>query len=172
MRRSRCVPLAFLIAASGILAACDETPVADPLVQPDYVGVESRGLLSLCAVAPSVKSTAVIGIMGGSINAGDVTMTVPPGAVLQATQFQVHVPSSPRAEVEIHANDQEHYQFLAPVVIAIGYSRCDTTSGSLTVWHIDPETKSLLENMGGVDDVLNQRVIFSTMHLSGYAIAN
>lgn len=169
MRRSRCVPLAFLMAASGVLTACDQAPVSDPLEQAEYV--ESRALLSLCELAPSTSATAVIGVLGGSISAGGVTMTVPPAAVLGNTEFRVHVPSSQYAEVEIHANGREHFQFLAPVIIAMDYSRC-SASGALTAWHIDPDTKSLLENMGGANDVLNERVIFSTMHLSGYAIAN
>ena len=170
MRRSRCVPLAFIVAASGVLAACEQVPVAEPMEQAEYVG--SSELLSLCTVAPSTSARAVIGVLGGSVSAGGVTMTLPPGAVLSNTEFRVHVPSSPYAEVEIRANGQQHFQFVAPVVIAMDYSRCNVSSGALTAWHIDPDTKSLLENMGGVNDVLNRRVMFSTMHLSGYAIAN
>lgn len=172
MCRSRYVPLALVIAASGLAAGCDQSRVADPLDQEDYVAVQSRALLSACTVAPSVKGSKVIGVLGGSVSAGGVTMTVPAGAVLQNTEFRVHVPSSTYAEAEIRANDQPHFQFLAPVVITMDYSRCDTPAGLLAVWHIDPETKSLLENMGGINDALNQRMTFSTMHLSGYAIAN
>lgn len=170
MRRSRYVPLAFLLAASGLLAGCE--PLAEPEEQPGYVRLESLGLLSLCEAAPSAKSSAVVGPSGGSVTAAGVTMTLPEGAVLEPTEFRLHVPSSTYVEVEIHANGQEHFQFHAPVVIAMDYSRCTASSGLLTAWHIDPDTKSLLENMGGVDDTVNQRVIFSTMHLSGYAIAN
>jgi hypothetical protein len=170
MRRSRCVPLALLIAASGVPLACDQAPIADPLEHAEYV--ESGGLLSACAVASSTSARAVIGVAGGSVRTGGVTMTVPAGAVQGSTEFRLHVPSSQYAEVQIHANGQEHFQFLAPVVITMDYSRCNAPSGVLTAWHIDPDTKALLENMGGVNDVVNQRVIFSTMHLSGYAIAN
>lgn len=169
MRRSRCVPLAFLLAAGGVQAGCD--PLAEP-IEPGYVQIESGGLLSLCQAAPSVKSSAIVGESGGSVSVAGVTMTLPAGAVLEPTEFRLHVPSSTHVEVEIHANGQEHFQFHAPVVISMDYSRCRVPSGSLTVWHIDPDTKSLLENMGGVNDTLNQRMIFSTMHLSGYAIAN
>jgi hypothetical protein len=172
MRRSRYVPLVAAIAASAVLAACDQARVADPVHETDYEGVELRGLLSACTVAPSAKATAIIDALGGSVSVAGVTLTLPAGAVDEATEFRVHVPSSTHAEVEIRANGQEHHQFLSPVVIAMDYSRCSTPSGELAVWHIDPQTKALLENMGGVNDVLNQRVIFSTMHLSGYAIAN
>lgn len=170
MRLSRCVPLALLFAASAVAAGCDQ--LAEPQDQPDYVQIGSQGLLSLCQLAPSVKTSGVVGPLGGSVTADGATLTLPAGAVLEPTEFRLHVPSSRYAEVEIHANGEEHFQFLAPVVISIDYSRCDLSSDALTAWHIDPDTKALLENMGGVNDVLNQRVTFSTMHLSGYAIAN
>ena len=169
MRRSRYVPLAFLVASCGVVGACERGPLADPI--DDYVGVEAPVLLSACTVAPADSASAIIGILGGSVSAGGVSMTVPPGAVLRSTDFRMHVPATPYAEVEIHADGRDHFQFLAPVVIAMSYSRCSAT-GPLTAWHIDPDTRSLLENMGGVNDVLNRRIIFSTMHLSGYAIAN
>ena len=167
MRVSRYVPLVLIAVAASLSAACDRAPV-----DPDYERIESVSLLSACAPAPSASASATIGLLGGSVSAGGVTMTIPAGAVLEATQFRVHVPSSSMAEVEIHAGGQEHYQFLLPVVISMDYSRCTTPSGLLAVWHIDPDTKALLENMGGVNDVLNRRIIFSTTHLSGYAIAN
>jgi hypothetical protein len=168
MFNSRCVPLAILIAA-GIVSAC-EAPVSDPLSE-DYVRIEA-GLLSVCEVAPAAQVQRVIGVLGGSLSVSGVHMTLPPGAVAGDTEFRLHVPSSRHAEVDIRANGQEHFQFLAPVVISMDYSRCGTPAGPLSAWHIDPDTKALLENMGGVDDTMNRRVVFSTMHLSGYAIAN
>ena len=171
MGRSRCVPLAFVAIAGMALAACDQAHVADPAGQ-DYVRIESGGLLAACQLNPAVEFTGSAGIAGGTLAGGGVSVTIPAGALLNATSFHVRIPSSPYAEVEIRANGQDHYQFMQPVVIAIEYSRCGTPTGDLTAWHIDPETKALLEDMGGVNDVLNRRVIFSTMHLSGYAIAN
>ena len=171
MTRSRCVPLAFVALASTVLAACDQAQVADPAGQ-DYVRIESGGLLSACQPNPAVEFTGSTGVLGGTLAAGGVTMAIPAGALLNSTSFHLRIPSSPHAEVEIHADGQEHYQFMQPVIIAIDYSGCGSPSGDLRVWHIDPVTKALLEDMGGVNDVANQRVIFSTMHLSGYAIAN
>ncbi|MGH7447013.1 MAG: hypothetical protein ACREK1_00130 [Longimicrobiales bacterium] len=167
MQLSRCVPLAVILAGT-VLGACNHAPVADP----DYVRVESDVLLAACELEPEKEFTGWAGLAGATLSGGGISLTVPEGALLQPTEFRIRIPSSPYAEVEIHANGQEHYQFLLPVVISIDYSQCDTTSGDLTAWQIDPETKALLENMGGVNDVLNQRVTFSTTHLSGYAIAN
>ena len=166
MQLSRYVPL--VVALGTLLTGCDRGTVADP----DFVAVESAGLLAACALEPERQFDGWIGVAGGTLKGNGVSMTIPPGALPAATHFRVRIPSSPYAEAEIHADGQEHYQFLQPVVIAIDYDRCGTPIGTLTAWHIDPDTHVLLENMGGVNDVINRRVSFSTMHLSGYAIAN
>lgn len=171
MSLSRCVPLTLIAATCAILAACDHTRVAEPAGE-DYVGLEASVLLAVCQLEPAVEFMGTAGLAGGTLTGAGVTMSIPAGALTKSTSFLVRIPSSPHAEVEIRANGQEHYQFAQPVVIAIDYDRCGTPSGELTAWHIDPVTKELLEEMGGVNDVVNQRVIFSTMHLSGYAIAN
>lgn len=169
MRRSRYVPLALLLSAA-VLTACDR-PAADPMVD-GYESVASGELLALCQVNPALEVTGSVGVLGGTLNGFGVSLVVPPGAVAGRTEFRLYTPSSPYAETEITANGREHFQFLLPVVISIAYDECGTPSGALGVWHIDPESKTLLEYMGGVNDVLNRRVVFSTMHLSGYAIAN
>jgi hypothetical protein len=77
-------------------------------------------------------------------------------------------------EIQIRANDEDHFYFKEPVVVTIDYSRCgrtDLVGRRLTAWYIDADTKALLENMGGVDDKLLQQITFSTSHFSGYAIA-
>ena len=42
----------------------------------------------------------------------------------------------------------------------------------LTAWHIDPVTHELLEPMVSIDNKLLHTVTFTTIHLSGYALAN
>lgn len=168
MGRSRYVPLALMTAAVFSLTACDRSPASDP----DYVAVDGAELLSACLVEPETEVSGTVGILGGVVSGGGVTLTLPAGAVLSPTQFDIRIPESPYAEAEIRANDQDHFRFLLPVVISISYARCGTPSGNLTAWHIDPDSRLFLENMGGVNDVLNRRITFSTMHLSGYAIAN
>jgi hypothetical protein len=165
------MPLILIAATCAVLAACDNAPFAEPAGE-EYVKLGAGELLAACQLEPAVEFMGSAGIAGGTLSGGGVTMSIPAGALTKSTSFLVRIPSSPYAEVEIRANGQDHYQFAQPVVIAIDYDRCGTPSGELTAWHIDLETKELLEEMGGVNDVVNQRVIFSTMHLSGYAIAN
>jgi hypothetical protein len=153
-----------------VLSACDR-PAADPMVE-GYEKVASGGLLALCEVNPASAVTGSVGVLGGTVTGSGVSIVLPAGAVSESTEFHLYTPSSPYAEVEITANGQEHFRFNVPVVISIDYDDCGAPTGTLGVWHIDPESKTLLEFMGGVNDVLNRRVVFSTMHLSGYAIAN
>lgn len=168
MARSRYVPLVLTVVSLAGPTACDRSPAAEPA----YVPVASRGLLSVCQVQPAVSFAGTAGAGGGVFGGHGVNVSIPSGALPGPTRFEVTIPSSVYAEVEIRANGQEHFQFQRPIVIAISYDRCGTPSGPLAAWHIDPDTKMLLEKMGGVNDVANRRILFSTMHLSGYAIAN
>ena len=76
--------------------------------------------------------------------------------------------------VDLRANGQEHWQFLAPLTVTIDYSRCNVglLDPPLTVWYVDPETGEMLEPMGGIDSRLTRTITFVTDHFSGYAIAN
>jgi hypothetical protein len=117
--------------------------------------------------------------VGGSVEVAGSSITIPAGAISAMTIFQVTVPAGRFVEVDVSPInvldtgpflfDQDH-----PATITIDYSRCTRNlSGTpLHVYHIDPLTKQLLEDMGGVDDKLAQRITFTTGHLSGYAIAD
>jgi hypothetical protein len=77
-------------------------------------------------------------------------------------------------EVDIRANNFTSFLFNSPISVSIDYSRCDpasTDGRALSVWHIDEQSKALLQNMGGVNDPVARKITFSTPHLSGYAIA-
>ena len=78
-------------------------------------------------------------------------------------------------QIDVKANDLQTFTFAQPITVTIDYSRCASgtlLSAPLTVWHIDPSTKELLEDMHGVDDKVTHRITFTTTHFSGYAVAN
>lgn len=164
MRGSKYVPLLLLVAAA---AACDR-----PAAAPEYEHAAGTGL-ALCAPAEERQYTFSLGSEGGTFAVPGALLVIPEGALARPTKFTVSIPGTGHAEVEIRANGQHSFNFQRPVTIGIDYGACGTPIvGDVTVWHIDPATKTFLEDMGGVNDVANERVIFSTMHLSGYAIAN
>jgi hypothetical protein len=109
------------------------------------------------------------------VNLGVTGITIPAGVLTVPTLFQVTVPASNYMEIDVSAVGFQSFLFQQPVTITIDYSRCnrnDINQETLHVYHIDPVTKQLLEDMGGVDDKLSRRITFTTSHLSGYAVAD
>lgn len=107
--------------------------------------------------------------------AGNTRVVIPADAVLAPTAFTLSVPSSKYVEIEVTAGGSEHFVFALPVTVTLDYGRCsrsDLDKASLSAWNIDPATKSLLEAMVSVDDKVTRTVTFSTIHFSGYAVAD
>lgn len=171
-----------MVAGGLVLAAlgCRETstgPRATPAL-PDMdsasAAVVTSAELLECPSDTTLTASGVIGPLGGTLQAGGTSLTLPPGAVLLPTPFTLTVPASRFVEVEIHAGDAEHFVFVIPATITISYARCPAelaAASQLRAWYIDSVTNALLEYMGGQDDKASHRLTFRTGHLSGYAIA-
>ncbi|HKO15875.1 MAG TPA: hypothetical protein VJU87_06530 [Gemmatimonadaceae bacterium] len=163
-------------AAAALLAAisCGEHR-ATGIEPPPAAANSSSPTLVECPTNQTQSNFALVGVMGGTVQVGGTSITIPGGALLSPTLITVTVPSGQYLEVDVQANQLTSFLFQKPVSITIDYSRCNRAnieSTPLTVWHIDPITKSLIENMGGTDDKASQSVTFTTGHLSGYAVAN
>lgn len=131
--------------------------------------------LLVCPVDTSTTVHTVIGSLGGLLSIGGTTVAIPAGALLGDTTVTLTLPAGQLMEVDLSVGDGQSIVFLKPVVVTIDYSRCgrnEQTALPLGVWNIDEHTKALLENMGGVDDKLTQQITFTTIHFSGYAVAN
>lgn len=126
---------------------------------------------------PSTQTSTTSGLLttlGGTLSLGGTSIRIPAGALTTATTITLTVPASQYMEIAVTANDLTSFVFQQSVSITIDYSRCSAAEASkspLSVWHIDPVTKQLLENMGGVDDKTTHQITFTTGHLSGYAVA-
>ena len=128
-----------------------------------------------CPSSETTTTSAVVGLLGGVIQLGGTSITIPSGALTAPTLLQVTIPASRYVEIDVTAVGFTSFLFQQPVSVTIDYSRCtrsDIDQQTLHVWHIDPNTKQLLEDMGGTDDKASRRITFSTGHLSGYAVAN
>src|SRR5688572_30392560 len=121
------------------LAGCADSPRrTDRIVSPPSLDVTGSSALLQC---PTSQSASAVGL--------------PFGAVSLPTLITLRVPASSYVEVDVTANQLVSFLFRRPVSITIDYSRCpsEATAGTtLTVWHIDRQTKALLEPMGGVND--------------------
>jgi len=180
VRPIRLRPLRYLVAIAALLAvgACGDQQPTAPL-KPSEPGLllglpGSSPTLLQCPSSESATATTTIGPAGGFLSVGGTSVSIPLGALLEPTTIELTVPASQYVEVRIKAKGQEHFIFESPITVTIDYSRCtrsDLLFRLLTAWEIDPETKDLLERMGGIDNKLTRSVTFSTIHLSGYAIA-
>lgn len=171
--------LALALASLALVGCSDATrPESgrldpDTTQTPDTTGIAQRRLIE-CPTNQTAASSGLIGVLGGIVTAAGTSISLPAEAVLTATLINVTVPASTYMEVDITASDPLGFLFRKSVTITIDYSRCPTsvTQGkTLTVWHINTQTKALIENMNGVNDAGQRRMTFTTNHLSGYAIA-
>jgi hypothetical protein len=151
----------------------DTTQRRDSVGTPDTAGIAQRRLIE-CPTVQTATKTGLITVLGGSVAAAGTSISLPAGSLLASTLIRVTVPASTYMEIDVTADDLLSFLFLKPVTITIDYSRCPTsvTQGqTLTVWHINTQTKVLIENMHGVNDPVQRKISFTTDHLSGYAIA-
>jgi hypothetical protein len=128
-----------------------------------------------CPSNETTTDSMVIGPLGGTVSVGATSIAIPSGAIALPTLIRVTVPASRFMEIDVTAADYTSFLFQLPVTVTIDYSRCarsDIDQETLHVWHIDPLTNELLDDMGGQDDKATRRITFFTGHLSGYAVAN
>jgi hypothetical protein len=127
-----------------------------------------------CPTNQTQQASATITILGGSVTVGGTRVEIPFGAVLLPVKLTLTVPASNYMEIDVTANDLEHFEFEKPVTVILDYSRCargNIEKGPLSAWYIN-ESNEPLENMNGIDDKVARTIRFMTGHLSGYAIAN
>ena len=150
-----------------------DTTEAGDTIPPDTTGITQRRLIE-CPTTQTAASSLLITVLGGTVAAAGTSISLPPGSLPLSTLISVTVPASTYMEVDITAGGLPVFLFLKTVTVTIDYSRCPTsvTAGkTLSVWHINTQTKALIANMGGVNDAVQRRMTFTTDHLSGYAIA-
>ena len=160
---------AAAVLAFGFVAAVScEPPTVPPSQDPTQVRLVS------CPTTTSLTTQAVVGPLGGTVSLGATTVAIPSGALSAPTLITLTIPASEYMEIDVRANDLLSFVFNKPIGVRIDYSRCDNpvlSTAKLSVWHIDTESKALLENMGGTNDRENRSISFTTGHLSNYAVA-
>jgi hypothetical protein len=172
MHRRTQLRLAFALTLAAGAGCASEAPTSG--ISTSIVPGSSSTLL-VCPSSTTLSTTSIIGSLGGVLSVDGTSVTIPANAVLAPTSFTLTVPASRYVEIEVTAGDADHFLFSQPVQVAVDYSRCGggwLLSSPHQAWNIDPNTKALLENMGGVDEKLTRTVVFSTLHFSGYALVD
>ena len=155
--------------ALGLVAAVScETPTVPPDQNPQNFTLVS------CPNTVARTTQALIGPLGGTLSLAGTTIGIPSGALSAPTLITLTIPASPYMEIDVRANDLLSFVFNRPIGVRIDYSRCTDpalNTNKLSVWHIESQSKALLENMGGADNKSANTIDFTTGHLSNYAIA-
>lgn len=141
---------------------------------PALLGLFGPRLL-YCPSNQTYSVSDTVGVLGGVLSVAGTTVSIPAGALLGPTPITLTVPASQYMEIDVSVDGTDHFIFEQPITMTIGYSRCTSLTAlllPLTAWHIDTATHALLEPMVSVDDKLLRSVTFTTIHLSGYALAN
>lgn len=162
------------LAALSLAISCGEGRATAPGSSSSRTENSGPSLVE-CPTSESVTSSALVGLLGGTVQVGATSISIPSGALTAPTLIQVTVPASRYMEIDVTAVGFTSFLFQKPVSVTIDYSRCnrdDIDQQTLHVWHIDPATKQLLDDMGGSDDKTTRHITFTTGHLSGYAVAN
>jgi hypothetical protein len=163
----------FSLTALSFGLSCGEPRATAP--NPAALSQSSGPTLVECPNNTGTSASAIIGPLGGGLEIGGTSVAIPTGAIATLTPMQLSIPPSRFMEIDVSAVGFSSFLFQTPITVTIDYSRCsrsDIDQQTLHVYHIDPQTKQLLEDMGGVDDKVARRITFTTGHLSGYAVAN
>lgn len=160
-------------AAALLLATSCGEPRATALRRAVPNPSASAATLISCPTNTTRTTSALVGVLGGTVSLAGSAISIPAGALSVPTLITVTIPAGQFMEVDVRANALTSFLFNQPVSVTIDYSRCNQnlSNGTLSVWNIDETTKALIENMGGVNNPLTQSITFTTGHLSGYAIA-
>lgn len=167
----------LVLAIAAIFAACTESSPLEPVTPTEPRVAFSSATGASLVQCPSTVTRSVsetVGLFGGSLELDGTRVTIPFGAVLLPTTITLTLPASQYMEVDLTANLLDHIRFPVAVSVAIDYSRCSPEAiddAPLHVWYIDDLTSALLENLGGSNDEANRTITFTTLHFSGFSIA-
>ena len=155
-----------------------KAPATSPAKPDPFLGISlfpsSDPSLVSCPTDQTLTTSGTIGILGGTLSIGGTSVVIPSGALLGDTPMTLTIPASQYMQIDVSVTGQSTFLFQKPITVTIDYSRCSNIgllSPPVQAWNIDEQTDALLQNMGGLDLRLLDQITFTTIHLSGYAIA-
>ena len=172
MKALRYLALVLLLV---IAPSCGEPPSA-PAPAPQapeasLIGdiLRPTGLLK-CSDLPYAEDTETIGPLGGRLTAGPHTLTIPPGALGQATTITMSAPTG--MGVNIVHFEPEGLEFARGASLTMSYANCNLL-GRLLPKRIAYTTPNLniLYYLLSLDNIFAKKVTGRVDHFSDYVVA-
>jgi hypothetical protein len=170
--RSFVLGLVFLLAVAG----CSTMPTQplSPSGSQSAIGANgSAQTLSLLGGSSTTTSkTAVIGLLGGSVSAGDFTVVFPPASLTQTATVTVSQPDPAHPVVNLSISPASANKFLLPVLLVANARPMDRTLLSTAcISYYNPATGKW-EDMGSTVSLLDLTVSTQLWHFSTYRVTS
>jgi len=171
--------LAFALAGMLALAGCSNLPTKPSGLDSSDLGTtvtsgSSAGILGLDPT--SVTSTAtttrtIVGLLGGTITAGDFTVVIPPGAILGTASVTVTQPDRSHSVVQLGIAPASANKFLLPVLLVANAKAMDRTLLSVAyISYFNPATGQWERMPGSAVSLLDLTVSTPLWHFSTYRV--
>ena len=170
--RSIVLGLTLLLCVAG----CSNMPTA-PVAQSgsaasgNVPSTEVLGLLDGATSSPNMK-TALVGILGGVVSAGDFTVVFPPGALTRTAAVTVTQPDLGHSVVNLSISPSSANRFLVPVVVTANARNMNNALVSVAcISYYNPSTGKW-EDLPSTASVLGLTVSAPLWHFSTYRVSS
>jgi hypothetical protein len=164
--------LTLLLAVAG----CSNMPTAPVPAQDSSAsgGAAPAQVLGLLGGGGSTtnSTTKTIGLLGGTVPAGDFTVVFPPAAVLQPVTVTVTQPDLAHSTVQLSISPASANHFLLPVLLTANARKMDRSLLSVAcISYYNPSTGKW-ENLASTVNLLGLTVSTPLFHFSTYRVSS
>jgi hypothetical protein len=169
--RSFVLGLAILLAVAG----CSNMPTA-PQSPADTQGAlgssDPSQTLSLLGGSSTTTRTAVIGLLGGTVSAGNFTVVFPPASLTQTATVTVSQPDPAHPVVNLSISPASANRFLLPVLLVANAKPMDRALLSTACISYYNPTTGKWEDRASTVSLLNLTVSTPLWHFSTYRVTS
>lgn len=122
-----------------------------------------------CPSHPGEKTSALIGVQGGTLEVGGQVLIVPPGALKTTTLITMETPAGTLRRVEF---GPEGLTFLRPAHLIMSYRGCTLAQGARQEVVYVNESLSILETTPSESDPNSSTIKSRLSHFSGYVLVS
>ena len=158
--------LALLVGA--LIAGCDAATAPTSAPRAGLLPGISTPTLLQCATTEESTGAAVIGPAGGVVRVGQHFLEIPGGALSEDVLIQGRAPAGNYVELQFEPHG---LVFAQQARLVMSYEHCGLTGLLLQVVYVD-DSRSILEILPSLNNVLRQRVAARVSHFSSYMLAN